>query len=115
MDARGVERLLEKTFGMADTALTAAAKSAQVMIRDTRMPDALKERLVPLYGEEALRRTLNYAGLGLAICRVIEPEMDDSAARQQLESYRQRFTEIYETARAAFDHEFRESHALEPQ
>jgi hypothetical protein len=66
-----------------------------------------------LYGEEALRRTLNYAGLGLAICRAIEGELDDDAARAQLESYRERLHVIYRDAHAAMEKDFAGSRALE--
>jgi hypothetical protein len=115
MDTRGVQRLLEKTLGMADTALAAGAKSTTVMLRDARLSDPVKAQLISLYGEEALRRTMNYAGLGLAICRVVEQEVDDGAARGQLDEYRKQFKMIYDTARAAFDKDFGSSHALEPR
>lgn len=115
MDARGVKRLLEKTFGMAETAMMVGGKTTEVALRDARLSDAVKQKLIPLYGEEALRRTLNYAGLGLALCRTIEMELDDDAARAQLEFYRVRFQAIFQDARAALEKEFAESHALEPQ
>jgi hypothetical protein len=114
MDARGVQRLLEKTYGMADTALTVGAKTTEVALRDARLPEAIKLKLIPLYGEETLRRTMNYAGLGLAICRTIENDLDDEAARTQLEFFRVRFVALYENAYAAFQREFSESRALEP-
>src|SRR5258708_6948442 len=115
MDARGLQRLLDKTFGLAETAMTVGGKTAEVALRDARLPDTVKQKLIPLYGEEALRRTLNYAGLGLALCRAVETEMDDDAARDQLEFYRIRFRTLYENAREAFQKEFAGSHALEPQ
>lgn len=113
MDARGVQRLLDKTFGMAETAMTVGGKTAETALRDARLPDEVKAKLIPLYGEEALRRTLNYAGLGLALCRAVEGSLDDDAARAQLEYYRVRLEAIYREARAAFEHEFAGSHALE--
>lgn len=115
MDARGVQRLLDKTFLMADSAMSVGGKTAEVALRDSRLPEAVKQKLIPLYGEEALRRTMNYAGLGLALCRVIENELDDDAARQQLEFYRVRFEAIYARAHKAFEKEFANSRALEPQ
>ncbi len=115
MDARGVQRLLEKTFGMAETAMTVGGKTTEVALRDARLPEATKQKLIPLYGEESLRRTLNYAGLGLALCRAVADDVDDDAARSQLEFYRIRFGVIYDDARRALDREFRDSHALEPQ
>lgn len=115
MDARGVNKLLEKTFGMAETAMTVGGKTTEVALRDARLPEAVKQKLIPLYGEEALRRTLNYAGLGLALCRAVEDELDDDAARSQLEFYRARLRVIYGQARAAFEKDFAESHALEAE
>lgn len=113
MDARGVQKLLDKTFLMADSAMSVGGKMAEVAMRDLRLPDGVKASLLPLYGEEALRRTLNYAGLGLALCRAVENHLDDDAARVQLESYRTRLQAIYGTARAGLEHEFRNSRALE--
>ncbi len=113
MDARGVERLLDKTFGLAETALTVGEKTTVMALRDARISDAAKAKLVPLYAEESLRRTLNYAGLGLAICRAIEGEMDDEAARARLEFYRSRLNEIYQDAHAAWERDFKDSRALE--
>ncbi len=115
MDVRGVNKLLEKTFGMAETAMTVGSKTTEVTLRDVRLPETVKQRLIPLYGEEALRRTLNYAGLGLALCGAVEGDLDDDAARNQLEFYRVRLRAIYDEARAVFEREFRDSHALEPQ
>ncbi len=115
MDARGVQRLLEKTFQMADSAMMVGGKTAEVALRDARLAEAVKLKLIPLYGEEALRRTMNYAGLGLALCRAIENEMEDDAARAQLEFYRARLDAIYHEARGAFENEFANSHALEPK
>lgn len=114
MDARGVQRLLEKTYGLADTGSAVGAKMTEGVMRDARLSDAAKRKLAPLYREETLRRTLSYAGFGLAICRAIENEMDDDAARTQLEFYRECFHAIY--AAASEDLEgFADSHALEPQ
>ncbi len=115
MDARGVDKLLEKTFGMAETAMTVGGKTMQVALRDVRLSEAVKQKLIPLYGEEALRRTLNYAGLGLALCRAVESEMDDAVARARLGFYRAHFESIYADAREAFALEFSNSRALEPQ
>ncbi len=115
MDARGVQKLLDKTFGLADTAMSVGGKTAVVALRDARLSESVKQKLIPLYGEEAVRRTLNYAGLGLALCRAIEDEMDDDAARQQLEAYRAQFRAIYETAHEVFQKEFAASRALMPE
>lgn len=89
------------------------ARTTEVTMRDTRLPDTVKQKLIPLYGEEALRRTLNYAGLGLAICRAIDGEPEEEAARQQLEFYRVRLQAIYDAAHAGLEKEFAGSQALE--
>lgn len=115
MDARGVQRLLDKTWLMADSAMMVGAKTTEVALRDARLPDSVKAKLIPLYGEETLRRAMNYAGLGLALCRAIENEMDDDDARAQLESYRAQLLAVYHAARSAFEKEFADSHALEPE
>ena len=83
MDARGVQELLEKTVGLAETAMSVGAKAAETMLRDARLPPATKDKLIPLYGEEALRRTLLYVGLGLALCGAVEGDLEDEAARAQ--------------------------------
>lgn len=115
MDARGVQRLLDKTWLMADSAMMVGAKTTEVALRDTRLSEPVKAKLIPLYGEETLRRAMNYAGLGLALCRAVRDEMDDDAARAQLESYRAQLQAVYESARRAFEKEFSGSRALEPQ
>jgi hypothetical protein len=113
MDARGVQRVLDKTFGLAETALTVGAKSADMALRDARLSDEAKAKMLPLYAEESLKRTLNYAGLGLALCGAIENEPDDEAARAQLEWYRVRLRTIYRDAHAAYQRDFGGSTALE--
>lgn len=94
MDARGVERLLEKTYGMADTATATGAKIIEGIARDARMSDDLKRKLIPLFRQESLRRTLNYSELGLAVCRVLASEMDDAAARARLDFFADGFATI---------------------
>jgi hypothetical protein len=113
MDARGVERLLDKTYGMADTAVAAGAKTIEGIARDARLSDVVKTKLIPLYREESLRRALNYAGLGLAVCRTVEQELDNDAARARLEFYRRGLAAIYTQTQDAL-REFADSRALEP-
>lgn len=98
MDARGVKRLLERTYGLAETATIVGAKSAEGALRDTRLSETAKERIVLLLTEEALRLTLLYAGLGLALCRAVEEELENDAARSELTTFRSGFTMIYDDA-----------------
>lgn len=101
MDARGVDRILEKTFGLADTAESAGAKTIEGIARDARVSGDAKRQLIPLFRRESLQRTLTYARLGLAVCGVLEPEMEDETARARLEFYRAGFETIRMRARTA--------------
>ena len=113
MDARGIQRLLEKTLGLADTATTVTGKSAEAMLREPRLSDAVKRQLAAFYREDGLRRTMQNAALGLAMCRALEPELDDEAARTQLDFFRVRFQALYENAHADLEKEFAGSTALQ--
>lgn len=101
MDVRGIDRMLEKTFGMADTAQSAGAKTIETIVRDARISDRAKRQLIPLFRQDAANRTLTYANLGLAVCQVLESEMDDPDARARLEFYRVGFQTL--RARAQTD------------
>lgn len=114
MDSRGVKRLLEKTYGLADTATTVGAKSAAGTLRETRLTDKAKVQIAKLYGEEALRLTLLYAGLGLAMCRAVEGELEDNAARSELEAFRSNFQTIYDNVFRQLKTDFPNSAALTP-
>lgn len=94
MDARGVDRLLEKTYGMAETAIAAGAKTIEGIARDARLADRLKQQLIPLFRRESLTRTLNYTQLGLAVCSALAADMEDDAARARLAFYRAGFQEL---------------------
>ena len=98
MDERSVQRLLEKVHGLAETATTVGAKTAETMLREPHLSDRVKQQLSLLYREEALRRTMLSAALGLAICRILERELDDASARDRLEFYRPRFQALHENA-----------------
>lgn len=101
MDVRGIDRVLEKTFGMADTAQSAGAKTIETIVRDARISDRAKRQLIPLFRQEAANRTLTYANLGLAVCQVLESETDDRDARARLEFYRAGFRTIQARAQTA--------------
>lgn len=104
--------MLEKTYGLADTATTVGDKSAEVMRREARLPEATRQQLSALYREEGLRLALLYTSLGLALCRTLEPELDDDAARTQMDFFRVRFQALYENAQADLEKEFAGSKAL---
>jgi hypothetical protein len=69
-------------------------------LRDARLSQDIKLKLIPLIREESLRRAILEASLGLALCRALEPELDDAAARQEWEAYRMRFESLLDGARA---------------
>jgi hypothetical protein len=98
MDARAVQRLLEKIQGMAETAEHVGARSVEMMQREPRLSDAAKARLTPLYADHARRLMQVYSTLGLDICAVVEDEMDDALARGQLDLFRANFRSMHERA-----------------
>lgn len=98
LDARGVQRLLEKLLGLAETASAVGMKSAEMMIRTANLSDATKAKLIPLYQREARERARGHARLGLAICAAIENELSDDAARNEWEKFRAAFQTIYDEA-----------------
>jgi hypothetical protein len=112
MDVRGVDRILEKTYGMADTALSAGAKTIEGIVRDARVSDHAKRQLIPLFRREAAHRAETYANLGLAVCRVLESETDDTAARARLDFYRAGFENIQRRAQTELE-KFADGRAVE--
>ncbi len=105
LDARAVQRLLEKIQGMTETAEHVGMRSAEGIQREARLSDAAKAKLVPLYREHALRIMLLYARLGLAICDTAQNEMEDDVARGQLDLFRANFTSMAERAKESLAHE----------
>jgi hypothetical protein len=103
MDARGVQRLLEKIYGMADTAEHVGSKNIETMQREPRVSDIAKRRLQSLYREHALRVQQLHSNLGLAICDAIQNEMEDDTARGQLDLMRANLQSLSEAAKAQLD------------
>ena len=101
MDARGVQHLLEKILGMAETADHVGMRNAETMQREPRLSDAAKAKLAPLYAEHAQRIAQLYAVLGLEICNVVQGELEDDPARAQLDLFRANLTSMNERAAAA--------------
>ncbi len=99
MDARTVQRLLEKIQGMAETAEPVGARSAEAMQREPRLSEAAKKQLAPLYREHALRLMLLYADYGAAICDTIRPEADDDTARGIVDLFHGNFSAMADRAR----------------
>jgi hypothetical protein len=101
MDARGVQRLLEKIQGLAETADHVGMRNAENLQREPRLSDDAKGKLVPLYSEHAQRQAKSYALLGLAICDIVQPELEDDQARALLELFRANLTLLNERSAAA--------------
>ncbi len=101
MDARGVQRLLEKIQGMAETAGHVSVRSTEMLQREPRLSDDAKAQIASLYLEHAHRQAKSFALLGLEICGVIRPELDDEQAHATLELFRANLVSINERASAA--------------
>ncbi len=99
MDARGVQRLLERIYGLADTAEHVGSKYVETMQREPRLRDETKATLVALYREHALRVQQLHSSLGLAICDAVQSDMDDDAARGQLDLMRANLQTLKDAAR----------------
>lgn len=105
LDARAVQRLLEKIQGMTETAEHVGMRSGEGIQRELRLSDTAKAKLVLLYREHALRNMLLYARLGLVICDTLQDEMEDGVARGQLDLFRANFNSMAEHAKESFDHD----------
>ena len=101
MDSRGVQRLLEKIQGMAETADHVGMRNTEMIQREPRLSDAAKARLAPLYSEHAQRQAKSYASLGMEICAIVQSELEDDQARAQFELYRANLGALNERAEAA--------------
>jgi hypothetical protein len=91
MDARGVQRLLEKIQGLAETADHVARRYVEAAQREPRLSDAAKANLARRYAEHARRLTDVYTALGLDLCDTVKDEAEDDQARGQLELFRANF------------------------
>jgi hypothetical protein len=98
MDARGMQRLLEKTQALAESTEHVGLRNAETMQREPRLSDLAKSGLAPLYREHAFRLTRLYCKLGLALCETLQPEAEDDAARGQLDLFRANFASLDERA-----------------
>ncbi len=103
MDARGVQRLLEKTQGLAESAEHVGMRNIETMQREPRLSDTAKARLAPLYAEHAQRQLNSYAMLGLEICRAVQDELEDDQARGLLDLFRANFESMRERAAASLN------------
>ena len=106
MDARAVQRLLEKIQGLAETAEQVGTRSAESMRREPHLSDAAKEQLAPFYREHALRLTLLYSELGGLICETIRSEAQDGTARGLVDLFHANFYAMRDRSREKLRREF---------
>ncbi len=105
MDARGVQRTLEKIQGMAEGAEHVGERMAESIDHESRLSDHAKQQLKPLYREHSLRLMLLYAQLGAGICEVISEEAEDDTARGLVELFRANFSAMRDRAEDALHRE----------
>lgn len=105
MDARGVQRTLEKIQGMAESAEHVGLRMAESIDHEQRLSDLAKQQLRPLYREQSLRLMLLYAQLGVAICKVIGEEAEDGTAKGLVELFRANFSAMCGRAQDALRRE----------
>lgn len=94
LDARGVQRLLERVLGLAETSALVGDKTVEGVRRDSRLSEETRERMAQLYRREARERTRSYARLGLALCEALGPELADEGARLELQRFFEAFVQI---------------------
>jgi uncharacterized NAD(P)/FAD-binding protein YdhS len=105
MDARGVQRTLEKIRGMAESAEHVGDRMAESIDHESRLSDNAKQELKPLYREHSLRLMLLYAQLGARICEAISEEAEDDTARGLVELFRANFASMRDRAEDALHRE----------
>ena len=94
MDAREVQRLLEKILALADSVPLTGEKSAEIILRSPVLSPAAKHKIAALYRLEALARGLRHAQLGSEICEAIEGETLEPSGRSELARFRAAFQAI---------------------
>jgi 1,2-phenylacetyl-CoA epoxidase catalytic subunit len=88
MNARDVQRLLERIYGSADTADYVGSKNIETIQHAPRLRDETKTALAALYREHAWRVQQLHSSLGLALCDAVQNDLDDDAARGALDLMR---------------------------
>ncbi len=112
MDARGVQRLLDRIQGLAETVEHVGYKYVETMQREPHLSDVSKAKLERLYREHALRAIQLHSTLGLAICDTIQNELDDDNARGQLDLMRANLRTLHDNARESLVREIGEKAKL---
>jgi hypothetical protein len=106
MDARVVQRLLEKIQGMAETAETVGMRTIEGMQREPHLSDTAKQTLTPLFREHALRLMWSYSQLGATVCETIRSEAEDNTARGLIDLFHANFAAMASRSQDMLKHEF---------
>lgn len=113
MDTRTIQRLLEKTQAMAETAEHVGARSAEGMQHEPRLSEDAKKQLTPLYREHALRLMSLYSELGARICETVQSEAEDDTTRGLVDLFHANFSAMSDRARETLRREFGAGSKLE--
>lgn len=92
MDARGVQRALEKIQGLAESAEGIGVRNVETIQREPRLSASARQELLPLYREHALKMVLMYSELGAAICEILRKEAEDDTARGLVDLFHANFS-----------------------
>jgi hypothetical protein len=106
MDARAVQRLLEKIQGMAENAEPVGTRTIETLQREASLSDATRQHLCALHREHALRIMLMYAQLGEHVCDTIRAEADDNTARGLLDLFHANFAAMAARSQDSLRREF---------
>ena len=101
MNARAVQRLLERVYGMADTADHVGSKNIETIQAAPRLRDETKTALAALFREHAWRVQQLHSSLGLAMCVAVQKDLDDDAAHGALDMMRANLQTLHDAARNA--------------
>ncbi len=103
MDARGVQRTLERLQGLAESAEALGERSIETMLREPGLSDNAKQELVHLYSTQSLRLTLLYSEFGVSICDVLRGEAKDDTARGLIDLFHAGFFSLRDRARSKLE------------
>lgn len=94
MDARGVQRMLEKLQGLAESAEHLGIRNIEMVEREPGISNAAKQQLILLYREQSLRLMHLYSSLGEQVCDVLRSEAADNTARGLVDLFHANFTTL---------------------
>ncbi len=99
MDARGVQRLLEKLQGLAESAEHLGIRNIEMLEHETGLSEDAKHQLAMLHREQSLRLLYLYSSLGEQACDVLRDEATDNTARGLIDLFHANFAVLKGRAR----------------